>query len=149
MCSCIKSLTIVNILSHLKRFIFDENPIAAIFIVYNPVFTIIPARIDSTPNLVCKNAVTNPDIIPAPIARNSPRNGCPCKVTIAQTAQPRVKQPSVERSAIFNILNDTKSARTTSEYINPSSNALCNIEIVKIEPIFSSMPYQARLKQRA
>ena len=108
------SFAIVKIVLLANRLMVEENPMTAILMVYNPVFTIIPARIDSTPRRVCRNAVTNPDATPAPIAASSPRNGCPCKVTIAQTAQPRVKQPSVERSAIFKIENDTNSASATS-----------------------------------
>ena len=66
------------------------------------------------PILVCKNAVTNPDSTPAAAAANNPNTGCPASVTVAQTAQPNVKQPSVDRSAISNMENDTNNANATS-----------------------------------
>ena len=70
---------------------------------------------EGTPILVCKKAVTKPEHTPAAIAAGNARNGCPAMVTIAPTAQPSVKQPSVDRSAIFRILKDINSARATSE----------------------------------
>ena len=110
----ILSFASVKIVSLANRLMVDENPITAILMVYKPVFTIIPARMDSTPSLVWRNAVTNPEITPAPVAARSPRNGWPCRVTMAHTAHPKVKHPSVERSAIFKIENDTNSASATS-----------------------------------
>ena len=74
----------------------------------------IPARIDCMPSLVCKNAVTKPEHTPAAIAAKSPSTGCPASVTEAHTAHPSVKHPSVDRSAIFKILNEMNSASATS-----------------------------------
>ena len=55
-----------------------------------PVLTIIPASSESIPIYVCKNAVSKPDRIPAPIAASIARYGCPCNTTIPPTTAPRV-----------------------------------------------------------
>jgi hypothetical protein len=59
----------------LKRFRLEANPITAMLIVYKPVLTMIPAKIDWIPILVCKNAVTKPEQIPASIAAKSASTG--------------------------------------------------------------------------
>ena len=82
----------------------EENPMTARLMVYNPVLTIIPDKILSIPRVVCKKAVQNPDREPESIAIKIPRIGCPAIVKTAETAVPRVKEPSVDRSAIFKIL---------------------------------------------
>ena len=71
----IVSLPMEKMVSHPKRLVRDENPITAILMVYKPVLTIIPARIDSTPSLVCKNAVQNPAKTPDISAAKKARNG--------------------------------------------------------------------------
>lgn len=58
----------------------------------------MPARMLSTPRRVCKNAVIKPEQTPISMADSSARNGWPIRATCAQTAHPRVKQPSVDRS---------------------------------------------------
>ena len=98
----------------LNKLTLEANPMTAMLIVYNPVFTIIPARIDWIPIFVCKNAVTNPEHIPAAIAASSASTGCPANVTVAQTAQPKVKHPSVDKSAIFKIENEINNANATN-----------------------------------
>ena len=75
----------------------------------------MPARMEGTPILVCKKAVMKPEQIPAAMAAKRARYGWPKSVTMAPTAQPRVKQPSVERSAIFKILKETNNASATRE----------------------------------
>ena len=73
----------------------------------------MPARILGTPSLVCSKAVTAPESTPASIAAGIASSGCPAIVTTAPTAQPSVKQPSVERSQIFRILKLIKSDSAT------------------------------------
>ena len=77
----------------------EEPPITAMLMEYSPVFTIIPASRLSTPIFVCKNAVTNPEQIPASMAARMDKKGCPLTATAAPTAAPSVKQPSVEQVA--------------------------------------------------
>ena len=79
----------------------EENPMTARLMVYRPVLTMMPAMMLSTPRRVCKKAVTKPEHTPAAMAASSARNGWPVSATWHATAQPRVKQPSVDRSAIF------------------------------------------------
>ena len=75
----------------------------------------IPARMEAMPSLVCRNAVKNPEHTPAAIAAKSPRIGCPAMVNMAQTAQPRVKHPSVDKSAMSNMEKDINNASATRE----------------------------------
>ena len=91
----------------------DEKPMTARLIVYRPVFEMMPARMLSTPRRVCKKAVMKPESIPAAMAAGSARSGCPAMVSIAPTAQPSVKQPSVERSAMFRMEKLMNSASAT------------------------------------
>ena len=46
---------------------------------------------------------------------NNPRIGCPAMVTAAHTAQPSVKQPSVDKSAIFKMEKEINNAIATNE----------------------------------
>ena len=92
-----------NTVSVLTRDIVDEKPMTARLMVYRPVFTMMPAMMLSTPRRVCKNAVTKPEHTPAAMAANRARMGWPVSATWQATAQPRVKQPSVDRSAMFRI----------------------------------------------
>ena len=52
-------------------------------------------------------AVTKPEHTPAAIAAKIDKKGCPLTATAAPTAAPNVKQPSVDKSAISNMENDT------------------------------------------
>jgi len=99
------SVSFIMVNTVVVRFILirEEHPITAIFTEYNAVLTMIPASRLSTPSLVCRIAVTNPDVTPAAIAAAIDRNGCPLTATTAPTAAPKVKQPSVERSQTFSI----------------------------------------------
>lgn len=49
-------------------------------------------------------AVTKPEHTPAAIAAGIARYGCPEMTTIAPTAAPSVKQPSVDRSHTLSML---------------------------------------------
>ena len=69
-----------------------------ILMVYSPVLTMMPASRLSTPSLVWSSAVIRPDRMPAPMAAKMARTGWPLMATTDPTAQPRVKQPSVDRS---------------------------------------------------
>ena len=91
----------------------DEKPMTARLIVYRPVFEMMPARMLSTPRRVWKKAVMKPESIPAAMAAGSARSGCPAMVSIAPTAQPSVKQPSVDRSAMFRMEKLMNSASAT------------------------------------
>ena len=64
----------------------------------------MPASRLSTPSFVCNIAVTKPEHTPAAIAAGIARYGCPESTTIAPTAAPRVKQPSVDRSQTLSML---------------------------------------------
>ena len=68
----------------------EDQPITARLTVYSPVLTMMPARMLSTPSLVWRKAVTNPDRAPASMAAGRARKGCPARVTVAPTAKPRV-----------------------------------------------------------
>ena len=61
----------------------------------------MPAMMLSTPRRVCKKAVMKPEHTPAAIAASRARKGWPVSATWQGTAQPSVKQPSVDRSAMF------------------------------------------------
>ena len=98
------SLARVKMVVHLNRFRLLVKPMAIRLMVYRPVFTMMPARMLSTPRRVCRKAVTKPEHTPAAMAANNPRNGCPARATVEPTAQPRMKQLSVERSAMFSTL---------------------------------------------
>ena len=63
----------------------------------------IPARRLLIPIFVCKNAVINPESIPAPMAAKIARKGWPDIATTAPTEAPNVKHPSVDRSHTFSI----------------------------------------------
>ena len=69
--------------------------------VYRPVLTMMPAMMLSTPSLVCKKAVIKPEATPAAMAAKRASTGCPATATWQHTAHPRVKHPSVDRSAMF------------------------------------------------
>ena len=79
----------------------EEKPITARLTVYRPVLTMMPAMMLSTPRRVCKKAVMKPDSTPAAMAAKRASTGWPATATWQQTAQPNVKQPSVDRSAMF------------------------------------------------
>ena len=98
------SCIMVKMLDVLKRLRLLEKPIAAMLTVYSPVLTMMPARMLSTPSRVCKKAVTKPEQTPAAIAAGRASTGWPARVTLAPTAQPSTKQPSVERSAMPRML---------------------------------------------
>ena len=68
--------------------------------VYSPVLVTMPARMEGTPSLVWRKAVTNPAQAPASMAAGMARKGCPAAVRLTDTAQPRMKHPSVVRSAM-------------------------------------------------
>ena len=68
---------------------------------------------EGIPSFVCKNAVIKPEQTPASIAAKRAKTGCPVSVIMAQTAHPKVKQPSVDKSAMFKIENEINSARAT------------------------------------
>ena len=68
--------------------------------VYSPVLVTMPARMEGTPSLVWRKAVTNPAQAPASMAAGMASKGCPAAVRVTDTAQPRTKQPSVVRSAM-------------------------------------------------
>lgn len=76
------------------------QPMAMRFTVYSPVLVTMPARMEGTPSLVWRKAVTNPAQAPASMAAGMARKGCPAAVRVTDTAQPRTKQPSVVRSAM-------------------------------------------------
>ena len=59
----------------MNKFMLEANPITAILIVYNPVFTMIPPKWTESPIFVCKKAVTKPEQTPAAIAANNPNIG--------------------------------------------------------------------------
>ena len=63
----------------------------------------IPARMEGIFIFVCKKAVTKPARAPAIMAAGMARMGCPATARVADTAQPRVKAPSVVISAIFSV----------------------------------------------
>ena len=65
----------VKIVSVPKIETFELKPMTARFTVYRPVFTMIPARMLSTPSFVCRNAVTKPEQTPAAIAAKIARKG--------------------------------------------------------------------------
>ena len=79
----------------------EEKPMTARFTVYNPVLVMMPAKMEGTPMRVCKKAVTKPAQAPAKTASASPSTGRPATAAVADTAQPRVKAPSVVMSAMF------------------------------------------------
>ena len=60
----------------------------------------MPARMEGTPSLVWRKAVTPPAQAPASMARGMPRMGRPAAAAVTDTAAPRTKQPSVVRSAM-------------------------------------------------
>ena len=55
---------------------------------------------EGTASLVWRNAVMKPAAAAAAMAAGMARMGCPARQTMADTAQPRVKEPSVVRSAM-------------------------------------------------
>ena len=55
------------------------------------------------PSLVCSRAVTSPETIPAASAAPRLSHGCPLTATMAPTAAPSVKHPSVLRSQTFSM----------------------------------------------
>ena len=81
----------------------EEKPITARLMVYRPVLTMMPAMMLSTPRRVCRKAVTKPESTPAAMAAKRASTGWPVTATWQQTAHPNVKQPSVDRSAMFRI----------------------------------------------
>ena len=92
--------------------------------------------------------VTKPAQTPASIAAKRAKNGWPARDTIAPTVQPKVKHPSVVRSAILRIVKEIKSANATRAYIHPSSNALMKIETVKILDITQTPPLSVLQRSR-
>ena len=118
------SFIMVNNVLCFKRLTLELHPMTIRFTVQRPVFVTIPARIDGTPSLVCKNAVTNPAQDPAAIAARIARNGCPAAATVTDTAAPRTNPLSVVRSAISRIRQLKKRAIATNAYIKPSSRAV-------------------------
>ena len=83
------------------------------FTVYSPVLVTMPARMEGTPSLVCKKAVTKPAAAPASIASGSPKKGCPATAAVAETAQPKVKAPSVVISAMLRMRKLKNNAMAT------------------------------------
>ena len=90
--------------SAFSRLTLEEKPITARLTVYSPVLVIIPAKIEGIRIFVCKKAVMYPAAAPAAMAAGMARKGCPATATVADTAHPRVKAPSVVISAIFRVL---------------------------------------------
>ena len=90
----------VKMVSCLSRDWLAFQPMAMRFTVYSPVLVTMPARMEGTPSLVWRKAVTNPAQAPASMAAGMARKGCPAAVRVTDTAQPRTKQPSVVRSAM-------------------------------------------------
>lgn len=60
----------------------------------------MPARMEGTPILVWRKAVTKPAAAPAAMAAGTAKTGWPAMHTVTDTAAPRVKAPSVVRSAM-------------------------------------------------
>ena len=92
----------------------EEKPMTARFTVYSPVLVMIPARIEGICSFVCKKAVTEPAQAPASMAAGRPRMGCPATAKVADTAQPKVKAPSVVISAMFSTRKLRNRASATS-----------------------------------
>ena len=92
----------------------EEKPMAARFTVYKPVLVMMPARIEGTAKRVCRKAVMKPAAAPASMASGSPRKGWPATAAVAETAQPRVKAPSVVISAMLSTRKLKNSAMATS-----------------------------------
>ena len=95
-------------------FTLEEKPITAKFTVYSPVLVMMPARMEGMPSLVCSPDVTNPAQAPASMAAGSASTGCPATARVADTAQPRVKAPSVVISAMFRTRKLRNSASATN-----------------------------------
>ena len=100
------------------------QPIAIRLTVYNPVLVTMPARMAGTPSLVWRKAVINPAQAPASMAAGMARKGWPAAVTDTDTAQPRMKQPSVVRSAMSSTRKLRNRAIATRAYWKPSSRAV-------------------------
>ena len=107
-CAAVKMVTVLSIGT------LEEKPITARFTVYSPVLVMMPARMEGTASLVCRNAVTKPAAAPASMASGSPKNGWPATAAVAETAQPSVKAPSVVISAMFSTRKLRNSAIATS-----------------------------------
>ena len=90
----------VKMVSCRSRDWLARQPMAIRLTVYSPVLVTMPARMEGTPSLVWRNAVTNPAQTPASMAAGMARKGCPAAVRVTDTAQPSTKQPSVVRSAM-------------------------------------------------
>ena len=62
-----------------------------------------------------KAAAMKPAAAPDSMATGSARKGCPASATVADTAQPSVKLPSVVMSAMFRMRKLRNSASATRE----------------------------------
>ena len=107
------SSSMVKMVLVLSMGTLEEKPITARLTVYSPVLVMMPARMEGTPSRVCSSEVTKPAADPASMAANSPRTGCPATAMVAETAQPRVKAPSVVMSAMFSTRKLKNSAMAT------------------------------------
>ena len=77
-------------------------PMILRLIEYKPVIDKIPARSEGILNLVCKTPVTSPAKAPAIRANIQDNNGSiPLTILEAQTAAPKVNDPSLVKSEIF------------------------------------------------
>ena len=90
----------VKMVSCLSRDWLAFQPMAMRFTVYSPVLVTMPARMEGTPSLVWRKAVTNPAQAPASMAAGMARKEVSRGGEGHRQAQPRTKQPSVVRSAM-------------------------------------------------
>ena len=97
------SLVRLNTVAVLFMFNWALLPVMAMFTEYRPVLTTMPASRLCTPMRVCSTAVTKPLRLPASMAAGMDSQGWPLRATMAPTAAPRVKQPSVDRSHTFSM----------------------------------------------
>ena len=82
--------------------------------LYRPMLVMMPARMEGTDSLVCKNAVMKPAAAAASIPAGRASTGCPDRHIMADTALPKTNAPSVVISAIFKIRKLRNSAIATS-----------------------------------
>ena len=102
-----------KMVSVFSRLTLEEKPITARFTVYSPVLVMMPARMEGIRNFVWRAEVMKPAAAPAAMAAGRARMGCPARATVADTAQPKVKLPSVVISAIFRMRKLRNSASAT------------------------------------
>ena len=93
----------------------EEKPMTARFTVYSPVLVIIPARMEGIFSFVCRAAVTKPAAAPQSMAAGMASSGCPATARVADTAHPRVNDPSVVISAMFRTRKLSSRAIATRE----------------------------------